>query len=192
MLEGGEAMLPGRDGYYVKPALLEGSLENVAAREEIFGPVAFLTVSGAKRRRSLGQSDRLRAGQQRLDERSGAGRRVAESMRAGNSWINGHNLFPHGVPYAGVNKSGMGGGVLSVETLLDYWRRLSVVRPLSSRRFLIRRSHYSVTSEIPASTAAPIFGKLFERDRQRRPKRTIVSPSGRRRTPRRRAAAATR
>ncbi len=56
--------------------------------------------------------------------------RVAEAMLAGNSWINAHNLFPHGVPYAGVNKSGLGGGVLSVETLFDYWRNLSVVRPL--------------------------------------------------------------
>ncbi len=56
--------------------------------------------------------------------------RVAESMVAGSSWINGHNLFPHGVPYAGINKSGLGGGVLSIETLFDYWRSLSVVRPL--------------------------------------------------------------
>ena len=56
--------------------------------------------------------------------------RVAERMVAANSWINAHNVFAHGVPYGGVNKSGMGGGVLSVETLLDYTRALSVVRPL--------------------------------------------------------------
>ncbi len=56
--------------------------------------------------------------------------RVAEKMVAGNSWINAHNLFPHGVPYGGINKSGMGGGVLSVETYMDYMRSLSVVRPL--------------------------------------------------------------
>ena len=60
----------------------------------------------------------------------GRANRVAESMVAGNSWINAHNVFPHGVPYAGVNKSGMGGGVLSIDTLFDYWRSLSVVRPL--------------------------------------------------------------
>ncbi len=52
---------------------------------------------------------------------------VKAAMVAGIHWINTHNLFPHGVPYAGV---GMGGGVLSVLTLLDYWRSLSVVRPL--------------------------------------------------------------
>ena len=57
--------------------------------------------------------------------------RVAEGMMAANSWINAHNVFPHGVPYGGIKKSGMGGGVNSMETLLDYWRCLSVVRPLS-------------------------------------------------------------
>ena len=43
MLEGGPQQVPGRDGFYVKPALLAGSLDNVAAREEIFGPVAYLS-----------------------------------------------------------------------------------------------------------------------------------------------------
>lgn len=56
--------------------------------------------------------------------------RVAETMVAGNSWINAHNLFPHGVPYGGCNLSGLGGGVNSPETLLDYLRPQSVVRPL--------------------------------------------------------------
>ena len=42
VLEGGAGTVAGRNGFYVKPALLAGSLNNVAAREEIFGPVAFL------------------------------------------------------------------------------------------------------------------------------------------------------
>ncbi|MGV3482886.1 MAG: aldehyde dehydrogenase family protein, partial [Planctomycetaceae bacterium] len=42
LLEGGPADVDGYAGNYVKPALLAGSLDNVAAREEIFGPVAFL------------------------------------------------------------------------------------------------------------------------------------------------------
>ena len=57
---------------------------------------------------------------------AGAGQTVA-----GNSWINAHNVFAHGVPYGGVNKSGLGGGVLSIETLMDYNRSTSVVRPLA-------------------------------------------------------------
>ena len=42
IVEGGAAEVPGKAGHYVKPALMEGTLENVAAREEIFGPVAYL------------------------------------------------------------------------------------------------------------------------------------------------------
>jgi acyl-CoA reductase-like NAD-dependent aldehyde dehydrogenase len=56
--------------------------------------------------------------------------RVAERMVAGNSWINAHNVFVHGVPYGGVNLSGLGGGVLGPNTFFDYMRDLSVVRPL--------------------------------------------------------------
>jgi aldehyde dehydrogenase (NAD+) len=51
-------------------------------------------------------------------------------MVAGNSWINSHNVFAKGVPYGGIHKSGMGGGVNSIETLFDYWRSQSIVRPL--------------------------------------------------------------
>jgi len=48
----------------------------------------------------------------------------------GNSWINAHNVFVHGVPYAGINLSGLGGGVNSSQTFFDYLREQSVVRPL--------------------------------------------------------------
>lgn len=50
-------------------------------------------------------------------------------MVADNSRINAHNVFPHGVPYGCINKSGMGGGVNSSETLFDDWRSQSMVRP---------------------------------------------------------------
>ena len=46
-------------------------------------------------------------------------------MLAGNTWINAHNVFPHGVPYGGIGKSGLGGGVNTPETLFDYWRSQS-------------------------------------------------------------------
>lgn len=131
VLEGGELQSATYQGFYVKPALLAGSLKNVAAQEEIFGPVAYLTpfedeadaITKANDTEyglanSVWTSDLERA------------RRVAEAMEAASSWINAHNLFPLGVPYAGIKKSGLGGGVLSEQTFFDYLRSTSVVRPL--------------------------------------------------------------
>ena len=131
VLEGGEAAVPGCDGFYVKPALLAGRLDNVAAREEIFGPVAYLApfADETEAVQMANQTDYGLANSVWTKDLARAAR-VAEAMVAGNSWINAHNLFPHGVPYGGVNKSGMGGGVLSVETFGDYLRGLSVVRPV--------------------------------------------------------------
>ena len=130
-LEGGAADVKGRKGHYVKPALLTGSLDNVAAREEIFGPVAFVTPFSSEDEaiRLANDTDYGLANSVWSNDLNRCSR-VAEAMCAGNSWINAHNVFPHGVPYGGVGKSGMGGGVNSIETLFDYWRSVSCVRPL--------------------------------------------------------------
>ena len=131
VLEGGAAKIEGRNGHYVKPALLAGSLDNIAAREEIFGSVAYIAPF-EKEEQAIGMANNTDYGLANSVWSSDPSRanRVAEALCSGNSWINAHNLFPHGVPYGGVHKSGMGGGVNSIETLFDYWRQLSVVRPL--------------------------------------------------------------
>ena len=131
LVPGGAAEVSGREGFYVKPALLAGSLDNVAAREEIFGPVAYLA-SFSSEEEGIAMANQTDYGLANSVWSSDLTRayRVAESLLAGNSWINAHNIFAHGIPYGGVNKSGMGGGVLSIETLLDYSRNMSVVRPL--------------------------------------------------------------
>ena len=132
LLEGGTAVVQGHEaGYYVKPALLTGGPGNVCAREEIFGPVAYLMTFDEEQEaidlvngsayglaNSVWSSDLDRAN------------RVAEQLTAGNSWINAHNLFAHGIPYGGCNLSGCGGGVLGVDTFWDYLRAQSIARPL--------------------------------------------------------------
>ena len=132
LLNGGPARVdqhPG--GHYVKPALLTGPIHNVCCREEIFGPVAYVVrfndeteVIDWVNRSTYGLANSVWT--PNIDRAN----RVAEALVAGNSWINGHNLFPHGVPYGGCNLSGLGGGVLSPETYLDYLRPQSIVRPL--------------------------------------------------------------
>jgi acyl-CoA reductase-like NAD-dependent aldehyde dehydrogenase len=131
IVAGGPAEVSGRQGFYVKPALLAGKLDNIAAREEIFGPVAYLA-KFSNEDEAVAMANDTEYGLANSVWTSDLGRaaRVAESMIAGNSWINAHNLFPKGVPYGGVNKSGTGGGVNSIETLFDYWRSQSIVRPL--------------------------------------------------------------
>ena len=131
VLEGGVTEVPGREGHYLKPALLAGSLDNVAAKEEIFGPVAYLATfdSDDQAIEMVNDTDYGLANSVWSTDLSRASR-VAEVLCAGNAWINAHNVFPHGVPYGGVHKSGMGGGVLSIDTLMDYWRTMSVIRPL--------------------------------------------------------------
>lgn len=131
LLENGRASVPNYPGgYYVKPALITGSIDNVCWREEIFGPVAFVvSFKDEAEAVRLANSTEYGLANSVWSKDLDRANRVAEAMVAGNSWINGHNLFPHGVPYGGCNLSGCGGGVLSPETYLDYLRVQSIVRP---------------------------------------------------------------
>jgi len=118
-------------GYFVKPVLLTGSEENICCAEEIFGPVAFLL----KFKRESDAIEIVNHSQYGLANSVWSrdltrANRVAERLVAGNNWINAHNVFAYGLPYGGVNHSGMGGGVNSPETFYDYLRNQTIARPL--------------------------------------------------------------
>ncbi|MFN0165636.1 MAG: aldehyde dehydrogenase family protein [Bryobacteraceae bacterium] len=132
LMEGGQIRVPGFDGgFYVRPAMLAGSPDNVAAREEIFGPVPYLLkFSSEEEAIALVNRSPYGLANSVWTQDPARANRVAEALVAGNSWINAHNVFVHGVPYCGIKRSGMGGGVLGPDTLYDYLRQQSVVRPL--------------------------------------------------------------
>ena len=132
IFEGG-AMAPpgGGNGFYVAAALLEGPDNNVCCREEIFGPCAYL-LRFKDEESAIGKVNELAYGLANSVWSCDLKRanRVAERLVAGNNWINAHNLFAYGLPYGGVNLSGMGGGVNSPETYYDYLRAQTIARPL--------------------------------------------------------------
>ncbi len=132
VLAGGPASVTGHEkGFYIKPALLMGSPDNPCCLEEIFGPVAYVLPFREEQEAvqlvnssSYGLANSVWTGN--LDRAN----RVAEALVAGNGWINAHNVFAHGIPYGGCNLSGCGGGILGPETLDDYLRSQSIVRPI--------------------------------------------------------------
>ena len=112
-----------KDGFYVKPALLGGAPGNVCAREEVFGPVAYvMKFKDEDEAVALVDSSPYGLANSVWSSDLSRATRVAEKLVAGNSWINAHNLFPHGVSYGGCNLSGCGGGVLGPDSLEDYYR----------------------------------------------------------------------
>jgi aldehyde dehydrogenase (NAD+) len=122
-------MLAGNRGYFVTPALLAGAAENICAREEIFGPAAYIIkFSSDAEAITLVNSSRYGLANSVWSSDLARATRISEALVAGNCWINTHNLFVQGLPYGGTNLSGLGGGVLGPDSLTDYLRPQSIAR----------------------------------------------------------------
>jgi acyl-CoA reductase-like NAD-dependent aldehyde dehydrogenase len=132
LLAGGKVTDGGKEGgFFVSPCLMEGDTNNICFREEVFGPTAYL-IKFTDEDEVIEQVNSLQYGLANSVWSSNEERcqQVAERMVSGNSWINAHNVFAYGLPYAGVNLSGVGGGVNSADTFYDYLRDLTIAKPL--------------------------------------------------------------
>jgi aldehyde dehydrogenase (NAD+) len=137
--EGATAILKGEcvqpvgceKGYFMSPSLLTGSTDNICFKEEIFGPSAYLTTftNEADAMEQVHSIDYGLANSVFTQDMDRANR-MANNMASGNNWINAHNVFAYGLPYGGVNLSGLGGGVNSPATYYDYLRPQTIARPL--------------------------------------------------------------
>jgi len=113
LLEGGAAEVSGHNGHYVKPALLAGSLENVAAREEIFGPVLHVATFAAKDLDKVVDSVNAKGYgltfgvHSRVDRRV---ERIASRIKVGNTYVNRNQIgaIVGSQPFGGEGLSGTG------------------------------------------------------------------------------------
>ena len=109
VVAGGAADVPGHDGYFVKPALLAGSFDNVAARDEIFGPVlSVLRFRDTEElvRRANATSFGLAAAVWTRDVAKAHD--IAHRLRAGTVWVNCYDVFDPAAPFGGFKQSGFG------------------------------------------------------------------------------------
>jgi aldehyde dehydrogenase (NAD+) len=128
-LLGGLAEVEGfAGGYYVKPAVLVGTSGNFAEQTEIFGPVGYATVfddDDEAAQIANGTTYGLANSVWTADENRA--RRIARALESGTCWLNCQNVLLPGVPFSGMKRSGMGGGVLSLESVRDYLLMQSVI-----------------------------------------------------------------
>jgi acyl-CoA reductase-like NAD-dependent aldehyde dehydrogenase len=122
ILAGGEASVPGKNGFYIKPSLYwtEPSL-NVNPVEVFHTYATICPVSSPEEALKLANSSPYGLGSSIWTKNIDRGVALAKQFRDGTAQVNCHNSIAYGLPYGGQGISGgPGGGVNCEETFRDY------------------------------------------------------------------------
>ncbi|MEZ6065673.1 MAG: aldehyde dehydrogenase family protein [Planctomycetaceae bacterium] len=122
LLAGGVAEVPGRDGYYIKPALYKTQPGLDVNPQEVFHCYATICpVDSAEQALQLANSSPYGLGASVWTRDIERGVALAKQFRDGTVQVNCHNSIAYGLPYGGQGISGgPGGGVNCEETFRDY------------------------------------------------------------------------
>jgi len=122
ILDGGEAQVSGKNGYYIKPALYRTQPGVQCNPQEVFHAFATICpVKSAEEALQLANSSPYGLGASVWTKDIEKGIALAKQFRDGTVQVNCHNSIAYGLPYGGQGISGgPGGGVNCEETFLDY------------------------------------------------------------------------
>ncbi|QXD30705.1 aldehyde dehydrogenase family protein [Candidatus Pelagisphaera phototrophica] len=122
ILEGGHTLVPGHDGYYLKPTLLRSPAGSNCNPSEVFHAfVNVQPVDSVEQALQFANNTLYGLGSSVWTKDLELGQRIAKQFRDGTGQVNCHNTVADGIPYAGQGISGgPGGGVSCADTLRDY------------------------------------------------------------------------
>lgn len=122
LLSGGDAVVAGKKGFYLKPALYRTEPGINVNPLEVFHTYATICpVSSVEEALQLANSSPYGLGASVWTKDVERGIALAKQFRDGTCQVNCHNSIAYGLPYGGQGISGgPGGGVNCEETFLDY------------------------------------------------------------------------
>lgn len=108
LVAGGQ--VPDRAGFFYRPTVLaDGNPAMTIFREEVFGPVVIaMPFDTEEEALALANDSCFALGASVWTQNLAAANRFAGALRAGNVWINAHNILDPSVPFGGWKMSGYG------------------------------------------------------------------------------------